>query len=78
VTPPTCRCSAASCSGWSLGDRLDAELSTEALRRAIMRRQPGPGLLYHSDRGFEFAATAFRDVLAQIAAVQSMSRKARL
>lgn len=61
--------------GWSLGDRLDAELSTEALRRAIMRRQPGPGLLYHSDRGFEFAAKAFRDVLAQIGAVQSMSRK---
>lgn len=61
--------------GWSLGDRLDAELSTEALRRAIMRRQPGPGLLFHSDRGFEFAAKSFRDVLGQIGAVQSMSRK---
>jgi len=61
--------------GWSLGDRLDAELSTEALRRAIMRRQPGAGLLFHSDRGFEFAAKSFRDVLGQIGAVQSMSRK---
>ncbi len=61
--------------GWSLGDRLDAELSTEALRRAISRRQPGPGLVFHSDRGFEFAAESFRRLLAQIGAVQSMSRK---
>ncbi len=42
--------------GWSLGDRLDADLSGEALRRAIARRQPEPGLLFHSDRGSEFAA----------------------
>ena len=61
--------------GWSLGDRLDADLSTEALRRAISRRQPGVGLLFHSDRGFEFAAKSFRSLLSQIGAVQSMSRK---
>jgi len=61
--------------GWSLGDRLDAELSMEALRRAISRRQPGPGLVFHSDRGSEFAAKDFRQLLAQIGAVQSMSRK---
>jgi putative transposase len=61
--------------GWSLGDHLDAELSGEALRRAIARRQPGPGLLFHSDRGSEFAAQSFRDLLAQIRAVQSMSRR---
>ncbi len=61
--------------GWSLGDRLDAELSGEALRRAVARRQPGPGLVFHSDRGSEFAAESFRNLLAQIGAVQSMSRK---
>jgi transposase InsO family protein len=61
--------------GWSLGDRLDAEMSGEALRRAIARRQPRPGLIFHSDRGSEFAAQSFRDRLAQIGAVQSMSRK---
>jgi putative transposase len=61
--------------GWSLGDRLDAELSGEALRRAIARRQPKPKLLFHSDRGSEFAAQSFRRLLAQIGAVQSMSRK---
>ena len=61
--------------GWSLGNRLDAELSSEALRRAIAQRQPGPGLIFHSDRGSEFAAKTFRDVLTHIGALQSMSRK---
>ncbi len=60
--------------GWSVGDRLDAELSSEALRRAVARRHPGPGMLFHSDRGSEFAAESFRNLLDQIGAVQSMSR----
>lgn len=61
--------------GWTVGDQLDAELSSEALRRALARRQPPPGLLVHSDRGSEFAAKTFRDLLKQAGAVQSMSRK---
>ena len=61
--------------GWSVGDRLDADLSSEALQRALARRQPAPGLLFHSDRGSEFAAQSFRRVLDQAGAVQSMSRK---
>jgi transposase InsO family protein len=61
--------------GWSLGDRLDAELSGEALRRALARRSPRPGLIFHSDRGSEFAAASFRKLLADAHAVQSMSRK---
>jgi transposase InsO family protein len=61
--------------GWSVGDHVDAELSGEALRRAIARRQPAPGLLFHSDRGSEFAAKSFRRVLLQMGAVQSMSRR---
>jgi transposase InsO family protein len=61
--------------GWSVGNRLDAELSAEALRRALARRRPGPGLLFHSDRGIEFAANTFRAQLAHAGAVQSMSRR---
>ena len=61
--------------GWSLGDRLDAELSGQALRRALTRRYPGPGLIFHSDRGSEFAAASFRKVLLEAGALQSMSRK---
>jgi putative transposase len=46
--------------GWSLGDRLDAELSGEAFRRAVARRSPRAGLVFYSDRGSEFAAGSFR------------------
>lgn len=61
--------------GWSLGDHLDADLSGEALRKALARRNPPPGLIFHSDRGIEFAAKSFRQLLTQAGAVQSMSRK---
>src|SRR3954470_8538359 len=61
--------------GWSLGDKLDADLSAEALRRAVTARRPEPGLIFHSDRGSEFAAGSFRDVLTRAGAIQSMSRK---
>jgi transposase InsO family protein len=61
--------------GWSVADRLDAELSGETLRRALAMRKPAPGLLFHSDRGIEFAARSFRDILGRAQAVQSMSRK---
>ena len=61
--------------GWALGGRLDAELSTLALRRALARRAPPPGLVFHSDRGIEFAARVFREVLGEGKMLQSMSRK---
>lgn len=61
--------------GWALGDHLDAELSCEALRRALARRNPLQGLIFHSDRGSEFAAGTFRRLLANVHALQSMSRK---
>ena len=61
--------------GWTVGDHLDADLSTEALQRALARRRPPPGLIFHSDRGIEFAAGRFRNRLTASGAVQSMSRK---
>jgi putative transposase len=61
--------------GWSVGDKLDAELSGEALRRALGKRRPAAGLIFHSDRGSEFAAGSFRKLLAAIGVKQSMSRK---
>jgi putative transposase len=61
--------------GWSLGERLDAELSGEALRRALARRSPPPGLIFHTDRESEFATASFRKLLAEAQVLQSMSRK---
>ena len=46
-----------------------------ALKRAIQRRRPGKGLIFHSDRGVQYAFTNFRKELAKHEFGQSMSRK---
>lgn len=61
--------------GWALKDSLDATLVTDAFERAFWSRKPGAGLLIHSDRGIQYASTAFRELLARCKCVQSMSRK---
>ena len=37
--------------GWAMSDTMPQELTVAALRMAITNRQPGKGLLHHSDRG---------------------------
>ena len=61
--------------GWAIGDHHCAERSCEAIRRALAKRCPRPGLIFHSDCGSEFAAANFRRLLEKVQAVQSMSRK---
>ena len=57
-------------------DSLDADLSVEALRMALARRHPGKGLLHHSDRGVQYAALDYRELLAAHQMISSMSRRA--
>ena len=61
--------------GWSLSDRLTADLVLDAWAMAVGRRRPPAGLLHHSDRGCQYASRAFREMLAAYGAVCSMSRK---
>lgn len=61
--------------GWSMGSILDAPMTIAALRMALSRRRPPPGLIVHSDRGAQFASGAYRQVLAAHGLVASMSRK---
>jgi putative transposase len=61
--------------GWSLGERMKASLVCEALDAAVRLRQPAPGLLFHSDRGSQYASNAFRRRLWRYRMRQSMSRK---
>lgn len=42
---------------------------------AVSRERPGTGLIFHSDRGVQYASTAFRFRLEQLGIQQSMSRK---
>jgi transposase InsO family protein len=37
--------------GWSMADHMRTELVTDALQMALARRQPDPGLIWHSDQG---------------------------
>jgi len=60
--------------GWCADTRLDHSLTLRPLRHALRWRQPAPGLVHHSDRGVQYAATAYRDVLAAHGAISSMSR----
>jgi len=61
--------------GWSMGSILDAPMTIAALRMALSRRRPPPGLIVHSDRGAQFASGAYRHVLAGHGLLASMSRK---
>jgi putative transposase len=59
---------------WSLSARKDAWLTLRALNRAVARRRPATGLIFHSDRGIEYGALVMRRRLAQLGIVQSMNR----
>jgi transposase InsO family protein len=61
--------------GWAMRDHMRAELTIAALTMAIQRRRPAAGLIHHSDRGSQYAAGDYRDILKAAAIVQSMSRK---
>ena len=61
--------------GWTISSSLSHEAVLKALWRAVGRRRPGPGVLFHSDRGIQFACKNFRNALAQMKFIQSMSRK---
>lgn len=60
--------------GWSVRTRLDAELAVAALRMALLHRGAHGGL-HHSDRGVQYARTAYRRLLSAAGFTASMSRK---
>jgi transposase InsO family protein len=61
--------------GWSMKSRITADLALSALSMAVVHRNPSDGLLFHSDRGVQYAAETFRERLCEFKMIQSMSRK---
>lgn len=61
--------------GWRMGARLSGELVQGALQMALQHRRPTPGLLHHSDRGSQYAAAVYQQVLATHGITASMSRR---
>lgn len=64
------------CLGWALRRSLESALVLEALRMALMRRRPRPGLVHHSDRGIQYASRDYTAQLEQHGIRISMSRLA--
>jgi putative transposase len=62
--------------GWAMREHMRAELTIAALTMAIQRQRPAAGLIHHSDRGSQYAASDYRNILQAAAITQSMSRKA--
>jgi transposase InsO family protein len=64
--------------GWAYGKRKDVALTLKALNRAVRRRRPRAGLIFHTDRGIEYAADAFKARLAELGITQSMNRPGKV
>lgn len=60
--------------GWSMADHMRAELVCDALTMAIEARRPGPGLVFHSDRGTQYTSGEYRQLLDANGIIQSFSR----
>jgi len=61
--------------GWAMSARIDTALVLKALDMALLHRTPPAHLLFHSDRGVQYASGDFRRALGQAGLVASMSRK---
>jgi putative transposase len=61
--------------GWSVSSRMQANLVTAAMNMAIETRKPKAGLIHHSDRGSQYASSAFQGLLESHGFRGSMSRK---
>jgi len=64
--------------GWAYGKRKDVALTLRALNRAVRCRRPERGLIFHTDRGIEYAAGAFKARLAELGITQSMNRPGKV
>ena len=61
--------------GWSMADHMKADLVNDALLMAIWQRKPAKGLIWHTDRGVQYASDSHRKILKDHGIIQSMSRK---
>jgi transposase InsO family protein len=61
--------------GWAMSETIKSELVCDALKMALQHRRPEPGLLFHSDRGVQYAGEEYQELLSRNKVLCSMSRK---
>jgi putative transposase len=60
--------------GWAMEGHLRTELVVDALRMAVWRRKPAPGLVHHSDQGVQYTSLSFGERLKEVGIKPSMGR----
>jgi len=61
--------------GWSMDSHMRTELVADAFTMAYTKRKPSEGLIFHSDRGSQYASKEFSKILESNECIPSMSRK---
>jgi len=61
--------------GWAFDIHMESDLVVKAFGMAERARRPLKGLIFHSDRGSQYASELFRNKLKDAGGIQSMSRK---
>ena len=61
--------------GYAFSSRIDSNLTVAALEMAVRRQKPQSDLIFHSDRGVQYASCQYRESLAKHNITQSMSKK---
>ena len=61
--------------GWSMNDTMKVNLVNDALNMALRHRTPKQGLIWHTDRGTQYASYSHKNLLKENNIIQSMSRK---
>ena len=59
--------------GWSMAERMKADLVIQALQQAHVLRQPQYGCVFHRDRGSQYTSRAFAKKASQLKMRLSMS-----
>ncbi len=59
--------------GWAMDKRMQSDLVESALKMAVNRRTPPAGLIFHSDRGSQYASYSYQNVLKKFKLISSMS-----
>jgi len=61
--------------GWAMAETMHRYLVIQAIKQAIGRHNPPPGVIFHSDRGSQYASQEVQQLLDRYHMVSSMSGK---
>lgn len=61
--------------GWSMSERMTADLVCDALKMAVFKRKRPKGVIVHSDRGSQYCSHSYRQLLEKHQMLGSMSAR---